>query len=75
MAWDGMPLPSLVALKITANTENHDLATLQSLAKHLSGAARKSLLGQFKSLAQNVLPEPTNLLDWGEAGQEDSGES
>ena len=37
VAWDAMPSPLLVALIITVNTVYHDVATLQSLARHISG--------------------------------------
>ena len=43
-AWEAMPLVSPVALTITANTIDHDVATLKYLARNLSGVSRKSLL-------------------------------
>ena len=51
-AWDTVPPPPLVALEIIVNTVNYAAATLQSSARFLSGAVQKSLLTQFKALAQ-----------------------
>ena len=64
VAQDAMSSPSLVVLTITVNTVNHDVATLESLARYLYGVARKSLLAQFKPLSQDSLLEPTNLSAW-----------
>ena len=61
---DAIPPPPPVAPVVTVNTVSHAAATLQSSARYLSGAARKPLLAQFKPLAQDSLPEPTNLLAW-----------
>ena len=44
VAQDTMPSPSLVAPTVTVNTVDHDAATLQSMAGHLSGVAREFLL-------------------------------
>ena len=63
VVWDAMPSP-LVALTIIVNKANYHVATLQSLARYLSITAKKSLLAQFKPLAYDPLPEPTNLLAW-----------
>ena len=62
MAHDALSSPSLLPPTITINRVNHDVATLQYLVRHLSEAARKSLLAQFKPLSQDLLLEPTNIL-------------
>ena len=43
-AWDTVLPPPPVAPAVIVNTVNHALATLQSSARFLSGAAQKSLL-------------------------------
>ena len=43
-ARNAMPPLLLVAPTVTINTVDHGVSTLQSLARHLSRAARKSLL-------------------------------
>ena len=58
---DTVPPPPLVAPEVTVNTVNHAAATLQSSARYLSGTARKFLLAKFRPLAQDSLPEPTEL--------------
>ena len=40
VAWDAIPPP----LPVTVNTVDHDVASLQYLARRLSGMAKKSLL-------------------------------
>ena len=59
---DAVLPPPLVVPAVTVNTVKHAEATLKSSAWYLSGAARKSLLAQFKPLAQDSFLEPTNLL-------------
>ena len=59
---DAKPPPLPVAPAITVNTVSHAVATLQSSPRYLSRAARKSLLAQFKPLAQDSLPGHTDLL-------------
>ena len=44
VAQEAMPSVSLVSRNITVHTVDHDVATLQSLVRHLSRVARKSLL-------------------------------
>ena len=55
-----LPLPPVAP----AVTVDHAAATLQSSARYLLGAMQKSLLAQFKPLAQDSLPEPTDLSAW-----------
>ena len=43
-AMDTIPLLSPVALIVTINREKHNSATIKSLVRYLSSAARKSLL-------------------------------
>ena len=43
-ALEAMPAILPVAMTVTVNAIEHDVATLQSLLRHLSKAARKSLL-------------------------------
>ena len=63
-AQDAMFPPLLVALTVIVTTVDYNAANLQSLARYLSGADKKSLLAQFKPLAQDLLPKATNLLAW-----------
>ena len=44
VAWDAILPPLPVALTVTVNTVDHDVASLQYLARRLSGMAKKSLL-------------------------------
>ena len=44
-AWDAMPPLSPVALTVTVNTVDHDVAALQSSVRLLSRVVKKFLLG------------------------------
>ena len=43
-SWEAMPVISPVAPTVTVNAVDHNMATLPSLVRCLSGVARKSLL-------------------------------